>query len=148
MSQHLLLAFLMVLISGVGIAMQAPINSALGAHLNSGLFAALISFGVGFTSLLVLNLTTANFAPLKAISTASPWMFVGGFLGAFAVYSSLTNVAKLGSLTLVATILCGQLTAALIIDAVGFGNLQVQEISPARILAVALIACGIVLSRY
>ncbi|MDJ0613826.1 MAG: DMT family transporter [Rhizobiaceae bacterium] len=148
MSQHLLIAFLMVFVSGIGIAMQAPINGALGAHINSGLFAALISFGVGFSSLLILNLTTANFAPLRAISSASPWMLIGGFLGAFAVYSSLTNVAKLGSLTLVATILCGQLTAAMIIDAVGFANLPAQSISPARILAVVLIALGVVLSRY
>ncbi len=148
MSQHLVIAFIMVLVSGIGIAIQAPINNALGAQLNSGLFAALISFGVGFTSLLILNLTTANFAPLRALGSAPLWMFAGGLLGAFAVYSSLTNVAKLGSLTLVATILCGQLTAALIIDAVGFGNLQVQAISPARILAVVLIASGIVLSRY
>lgn len=148
MSQHLVVAFIMVLVSGVGIAIQAPINNALGAHINSGLFAALISFGIGFTSLLILNLTTANFAPLRALGSVPIWMFTGGCLGAFAVYSSLTNIGKLGSLTLVATIICGQLTAALIIDAIGFANLPVQAISPARVLAVILIAGGIVLSRY
>ena len=137
----------MVFAAGIGIGIQAPVNNALGTQIGSGLFAALVSFGVGFTTLLTLNLMTANFSPLKLLSEAPLWMFAGGLLGSFAVYSALTNVAKLGSLTMVATLVFGQLLAALVIDAMGFGNLEIQEITPGRILSVILIGGGIVLSR-
>lgn len=148
MTVNFAIALMMVFVAGIGIAIQAPVNSALGTHLNSGLFAALVSFGVGFSTLLVLNLAYSNFAPIRALPSAPAWMFAGGLLGTFAVYSSLTNVAKLGSLTMVATLVFGQLLAALVIDAIGFGNLQVSDISPARVLAVVLIGVGIVLSRF
>lgn len=142
------LAFLMVFASGIGVAIQAPINGSLGSHLGSGLFAALVSFGIGFSALLALNIAYGNTAPIARLTTAPIWMFAGGFLGAFAVYSALTNVVKLGSLTMVATLMFAQLVAALVIDAQGLGALQVQDISPARILAVMLIGAGIILSRY
>ena len=148
MSVNLLIAFTMVFFAGVGLALQAPVNGSLGAHLGSGLFAALISFSVGFTILLILNLAYANFTPITRMTSTPIWMLAGGFLGVFAVYSSLTNVVKLGALTMVATIMFGQLLAALVIDAFGLGSLQATQISPARILAVAMIGAGIVLSRY
>jgi transporter family-2 protein len=138
----------MVFASGVGIAMQAPINNALGQQIGSNLFAALVSFGVGFSVLIILNIATANISAVRALPNASIWMFAGGLFGAFAVYSSLTNVVKLGALTMVATIVLGQLLAAMVIDAIGFGNLNIKEISLPRILAVVMIAAGIVLSRY
>ena len=148
MSAHLAIAFAMVLVAGFGIGIQAPVNGALGQHLNSGLLAALVSFGVGFFTLSVLNAANGNFSALRGLSTAPWWMFVGGALGAFAVYSALTNVSKLGALTMVSTILFGQLLAALLIDTIGFGSVSAQALSTPRIMAIFMIGGGIILSRY
>ena len=148
MSANLAIAFAMALIAGFGVGIQSPINGALGQHVNSGLFAALVSFGVGFLTLAVLNFASGNVAALRALPSAPWWMFAGGLLGAFAVYSALTNVSKLGALTMVSTILFGQLLAALFIDTFGFGNVSAQALSAPRIMAIFMIGGGIILSRY
>ncbi|MEM7289589.1 MAG: DMT family transporter [Pseudomonadota bacterium] len=148
MTLNLVLAFLMVFVGGICIALQPPINTALGGHLGSGLMAAMISFGVGFVALVLLNVMSSDLKMLGQLRTAPIWMFAGGLLGAVLVYFSLLNVAKLGSLTMVATIVFGQLIAALVIDKIGFGSLQVQDVSVSRVFAIVLIGVGIVLTRY
>lgn len=148
MSLSFTFAFMLIFVGGFAIALQAPINNALGAQIDSGIFAAMISFGVGFTALLILNVFLGNVAPISRLATTPIWMFTGGFLGAYVVYAALTSIGKLGSLTMVATLVFGQLLAALVIDAIGFGNLQVQEISIPRVMAILMIGAGIMFSRY
>ena len=49
--------------------------------------------------------------------------------------------------TFVAALVFGQLAAALIIDTTGAFGLAVREISATRLLAIGLVAAGLVLSR-
>ena len=72
---------------------------------------------------------------------------VGGVRGAFFVWASVGSVAKLGGVTLVAALIFGQLTAALILDATGAFGLDVRQISLTRVLAVICVAAGLILSR-
>jgi len=143
-----LLPFILVFFGGVALSVQAPINAALGQASGSGVFAAGVSFVVGFCLLAVIAVATGG-VPAGEVLRAIPWwMWTGGALGAFYVWAVLTNVTKTGALSLVAALVAGQLLAALVIDAVGFLGIGAHAISWQRVAAVVLVGAGVVLSRF
>ena len=142
------LALLAVMIGGAAIAIQAPINGRLGAHMGDPVLAAAISFGVGFLVLAALALGRGGVAEGLAGAGGVPWWaWAGGALGAIYVWASVWSVSSLGVVTLVAALIFGQLTAALILDAIGAFGLAVREISWTRLAAIGFVAVGLVLSR-
>ncbi|MCB2152712.1 MAG: DMT family transporter, partial [Rhodobacteraceae bacterium] len=56
MTQGTLVAVLLIVLGGAAVAVQAPVNGALGRSLQSPLAAAAVSFGVGFACLMALTL--------------------------------------------------------------------------------------------
>ena len=143
-----LVAVLLVLIGGAAFATQAPINAALARVLGNGLAAATVSFGVGFAALLLITLVSGGGHAFGGLGRAAPWMLVGGALGAFTVFSTLTGVPALGVVTTVAGLVLGQLLAASLLDLSGAFGLPVHAITPQRVIAVVLVASGLVLSRF
>ncbi len=142
-----LLPLLLVLVGGAAFATQAPINAALARTLGNGLAAAAVSFGVGFASLLALSLLFGASGAFAGLARALPWMLAGGALGAFTVFATLTGVPALGVVTTVAALVLGQLLAATALDLSGAFGLPVHALTPQRVLAVLLVAAGVVLSR-
>ncbi len=142
------LALLIVGSSGIALAIQAPVNAALGHSLRDGLSAAMISFGIGFLLLLALVVIRGALPSLAAVRAVPWWCWTGGAFGAFYVWAVLWSVPKLGVVTTFAALILGQLTAALVLDAIGAFGLPVKEINLQRIGAVALICSGLVLSRF
>ena len=137
----------LVVLGGVALAVQAPLNAALSRTLASPVAAAAVSFGGGFVILLALTLLTAGAAPLLGLPKAPLWQWMGGALGAFYVWAVITAVPSLGVVTAIAALILGQVVTALILDATGAFGLSVREIGWQRLLAVALVAAGLVLSR-
>lgn len=142
-----LLPVAVVFAAGIGFAVQAPLNAALGRVIGSGLAAAAISFGVGFAALLVLTLAFGQGAALGRVAGAGPALLIGGLFGAAVVWSMLWAVPTVGILTAIAALLAGQLGAALVLDAVGAFAAPVHPVTPTRLLAVAMVAGGLALSR-
>ena len=136
-----------VFAAGIGFAVQAPINAALGRAIGGGLAAAAISFGVGFAALLGLALLFGQGPSLLRAASVPPGLLVGGLFGAAVVWSMLWSVGSIGILTAIAALLLGQLAAALVLDAMGAFAAPVHPITPMRLLAVAMVAGGLVLSR-
>ena len=143
----ILLTVAVVLAAGVGFAVQAPLNAALGRTIGGGIAAAAVSFGVGFAALLILTLAIGQGAALARATGTAPVLWVGGLLGAAVVWAMLWSVPTIGILTAFAALLLGQLTAALALDAMGAFALPVHPITPTRVLALAMVAGGLVLSR-
>lgn len=143
-----LLAMCLMAAAGVTLAVQAPINAALGRSIESPLSAAAISFGVGFAVLVVLMVLSGETGALARAGGVPKWLLFGGALGAFYVWSSLWSVPILGVLTTTAILILGQLTAALILDYVGAFGLAPRDLSITRILAALLVAAGAFLSRF
>lgn len=136
----------LIAIGGAAVAVQAPINGALGRSLASPLAAATVSFGVGFLALLALSVATGDGAVARALG-APYWQLAGGLLGAFYIWTMVTGVSSLGAVTAIAALVFGQLVAALILDHLGAFGLAAQAISPTRLAAVALVGAGLILSR-
>lgn len=147
MAANPLLALILICIGGVAVAVQAPINAALGRSVGSGLAAATLSFGVGFAALIVLSLATAGGTPFAKAAGVPVWQLAGGLLGAYYVWAVIFGVPGLGVLTALAALVLGQLVAGLVLDHTGAFGLPVQAVSLRRITAVALVAAGLLLSR-
>ena len=143
----LLLALAAIFAGGACIAVQAPINARLAAHVEGPVAAAAVSFGVGFALLAAIALARSGLPPAASVAAAPWWAWVGGALGAVYVWAAAWSVGSLGVVTLVAALIAGQMTAALILDATGAFGLTAREIDWKRLLAVALVAAGVVTSR-
>ena len=146
-SPPLLLGILAVFAGGACIAVQAPINARLARPMGDPVLAAAISFGVGFAVLTVVAALRGALPGLANAGAVPWWAWTGGALGAVYVWAAVWSVGTLGVVTLVAALIAGQMTAALLLDATGAFGIPVHAIDWKRILAVALVGAGVVLSR-
>jgi len=136
-----------VALGGVAVAVQAPINAALGRGLGGSAPAAAVSFGVGFLVLLLVTLLQGQGGAYLKLSQMPAWTLTGGLLGAWYVFSAVWGVQTLGVVTLVAALILGQMAAAMVIDATGALGMIQREVTPTRIAAAGLVMAGLVLSR-
>jgi len=147
MNIAILLPLLGILLGGIFLASQAPINAALAKSLGDPVLAACISFGIGFVALAVLSAIRGAWPSGSAMAGAPWWSWLGGLLGAFYVAVVIWGVPQLGVVSTVAALIFGQVAAALVLDAVGAFGLPVQAITWQRLLAAGMILGGLVLSR-
>lgn len=140
-------AILAVVLGGVAVAVQAPINAALGRELGALVPAAAVSFGMGLLVLVLVAGLTGQAAAFLKLGNVPVWMLTGGALGAIYVLSATWGVTQLGVVTMVAALVLGQMSAAMVIDATGILGMAAREISPQRIAAAGLVAAGLILSR-
>ena len=136
-----------VVLGGMAISLQAPINAALAQEMGGPVPAAAVSFGVGFVILVTIVLVQGQGAAFLKLPQVPSWTLVGGCLGAWYVLTSIWGVSQLGVLTLIAALILGQMSAAIVIDATGALGVAVREVTPTRIAAAVLVMAGLVLSR-
>ena len=140
------LLFLIPLAIGVGIAMalQTALNAQLREYLYSPLQAALLSFLVGTIALVVLVFFQSGQKPSLESLTHIPWfLWLGGFLGVYAITSSIFTVPKLGFLTLSGLIIFGQIVMSMLLDQFGWLGIEKTAISWQRFLGAMIIFLGV-----
>jgi bacterial/archaeal transporter family-2 protein len=131
----------LAIFAGMSNAFQAPVNAALGRFVGV-VESSCISFTVGALSLLVVSLVVGRGGILKIVD-APPGLWMGGLLGAFFVTVALFVVPKIGAAVMIASVLTGQMTAALIIDQTGWLGIPKNPIDLYRIAGLACLAVGI-----
>ena len=136
------LALVVMIMAGGLVALQAPINSALGRTVGS-FQAAAWSFTVGLMALLCLAALTGGFAS-AARARELDWYYLvgGGLIGATYVTSVLVMVRTLGAGGVTAATITGQLTMSVLIDHFGVLGLTRQPITLSRLIGVLLLAAG------
>ena len=134
----------LVVAFGVGlmVASQARINGQLALALDSGLDAATVSFVTGLmVVVLIVGATRAGRAGVRALvqavrnRTLVPWQLIGGFLGAYFVWTQSLAVPAVGVALFTVAVVAGQTTNSLVIDRLGVGPVGVLAVSPTRVLA-------------
>ena len=143
------LLFLIPLAIGVGIAMalQTALNAQLREYLYSPLQAALLSFLVGTIALVVLVFFQSGQKPSLESLMHIPWfLWLGGFLGVYAITSSIFTVPKLGFLTLSGLIIFGQIVMSMLLDQFGWLGIEKTAISWQRFLGAMIIFLGVMLT--
>ena len=139
------IAVLATAAAGGLVAMQAPINSGLGKTIGS-LPAASFSFAIGLVALVGITLVSGEgFGRLGDVGGLSWYYLIGGLLGAVYVTTVLISVRTLGAGGVTAATIAGQLTLSVVLDQLGVLGLAQREITPARVVGVALLAVGVFL---
>ena len=124
------------------IALQAPINGMLGRTVGS-LPAATVSFAIGVIALVAITLLVGGgFGEVGEARNLSWWYLTGGVLGAVYVTTALIAIKTLGAGGVTAATIAGQLTLSLILDKAGLFGLDGRDLSPSRVVGVALLAVG------
>ena len=137
-------AVILTACAGGLVAMQAPINSALGKA--AGTFAAAsISFLIGTTALVGITLLSGSKVDLAAVGDLRWYYLTGGLLGAAYVTTVLVSVRALGAGGVTAATIAGQLTMSVVLDRLGALGLEEKPLSVPRVLGVALLAAGVFL---
>jgi len=142
------LAYLACLILALGagalMAMQPAINAKLNAFCSHRLQASVVSFGVGFASLIMLSLILRiGFPSLGSLGAAPWWAWTGGLCGAYMVTVSLSIAPKLGATRWFVLVLAGQFTLSLILDHFGWLGFEKTPLSWQRVFWTACIVLGV-----
>ena len=137
--------FVCILFIGLGLATQAAINSQLAKSMgDEAIIAALISFAVGTLFLFVIAWwKTDLWQHLSTLPQQPAWKFLGGILGAFAVFTTVLLAPKLGISVMLFFIIIGQLISSTTIDYFGLIGMPTQSISPAKWIGLTIIAFGL-----
>src|SRR6187431_3735032 len=119
-------------------------NSKLRTVLQNANTAALISFLVGTTGLIVLLAVTRTPMPARdTLASVPAWAWFGGLMGAFYVAISTVVASQLGTASLLGLALSGQLAMALVVDHFGWLGLPEHPITLTRLVGVALLGVGV-----
>lgn len=139
-AQYLFYAFA----AGMGVAVQFGVNGQLRRLSGQPIWASFVSFVVGTLALLLCFLATRRAWPAGGQFVHAPWwVWTGGLLGAFYVVVSVVSGPRLGSATLVACVIAGQLVASIVIDHFGWVGYPVHAASPGRIIGAVLLVAGV-----
>jgi transporter family-2 protein len=147
MNPALLLAIVGALVSGTLVALQPPTNAMLARAAGSSINAALISFAVGAAAL-VLVVLALGVRPNGGEMRALPWYaWTGGLYGAVFVSVAAFAAPRMGVTFFLTVSIAGQLLMALLLDRAGAFGVPRVEVSPVRLLGVALVLAGAFLVR-
>ena len=139
------IAVMATAVAGGLVALQAPINSGLGKAVGS-LPAASFSFAIGLVALVGITFVSGEgFGQIGEVGGLSWYYLIGGLLGAVYVTTVLISVRTLGAGGVTAATIAGQLTMSVLLDQLGVLGLAQREITPARVVGVALLAVGVFL---
>lgn len=131
-------------------ALQSRINGELASVTQSGLQAAMVSFGTGWILLSVILLARPGVrrglvAVGQALRSGSLrwWQVVGGLLGGFFVAVQSATVPLIGVAVFTVAVVAGQVSNSIVVDRIGLGPAGRQPVTPTRVIS-AILAIGAV----
>lgn len=140
------LYYLAAVLAGVALPVQVGINKGLQEILERPLLVTFVSFAVGtLTCLLAALLGGITPPPLDKIRTAPYWLWLGGMIGAYLVWSTLTAAPRLGGAVMLGFVVAGQLLTSLILDHFGLLGFPERPADRYRLLGVGLVIAGVVI---
>jgi transporter family-2 protein len=137
-------AIVLTLLVGGLVAFQPPVNAALARHVGD-LGAAFTSLTISWVIVAVLLVAAGEVGSLRGVSEFRPAYVLGGLGGAAIVFVSLVTVRSLGAGGVTAVLVAGQLIVSVVLDRLGFLDLEQVGITAQRLGGVALLILGTVL---
>jgi len=142
--------YLMALIGGAAATTQVGVNGRLLSHLGSPVFTSFISFSVGTVGLALIYILAImagvqQVPSLSAIPQTSAWMWTGGLLGAFYVFTTIICAPKIGFANLYSLVIAGQLFLAITLDHFGLLGSPLHAVTPLRAAGVLFLITGVYL---
>jgi bacterial/archaeal transporter family-2 protein len=143
-----ILLYLAALGAGISVAVQQAVNGGLRAALNSPAWAGFASYLGGLLTMVVVLVAMREQIPSWKLVSATPWWaWSGGIFGGVFILLLILLLPSLGAATLLALVVAGQMSAAVIMDHFGAFGLTTHPVSISRVLGVALVIAGVVLIK-
>jgi transporter family-2 protein len=140
-------------LGGVCLAVQGRVNGQLGHLLDDGVFAALISFGVGLVPLLVTvaALPATRRAVARLVGSVRSgrlrwWECLGGMCGGFVVAAQGITVAMLGVAVFTVAVVSSNVVSGLVVDRKGIGPGGPQPVTTARAAGAVLAVVAVLVA--
>ncbi|MHA7263259.1 DMT family transporter [Arthrobacter sp. TMN-37] len=133
------------LVAGLAIPIQGRINGALGARLDDGLAAALVSFGTGLVVMILISVALPrgrsgfrSIFPAVRERRFPPLYLAAGGIGAFFVFTQSFTIGIIGVALFSVAAVMGQSLSGLVVDRLGLGPAGKRSATPMRIIGVVL----------
>jgi transporter family-2 protein len=139
---------LLAVVAGVSFVLQASVNARLRTGLASPNWAALISYAGGTAAMALVLLAARDPWPSAAAIAKAPWWsWTGGLWGAVYVVIIIVLLPRLGTATVIALFVLGQMIASLAFDHFGIFGVPKHPADMVRIAGALLLVAGVVLIR-
>ncbi|MEY3734329.1 MAG: hypothetical protein RL347_1688 [Actinomycetota bacterium] len=146
-------AALTALIVGGLTALQSRLNGELADITDSGIQAAVVSFGSGWILLTVILLAVPGVRRGLAEVWGSLrdgrlrwWQAIGGLLGGFFVAVQSATVPVIGVAIFTVAVVAGQVSNSILVDRAGLGPAGRQSVTPTRVIAAVLALAAVVVA--
>jgi transporter family-2 protein len=143
-----ILLYFAALGAGISVAVQQVLNGGLRTALQSPAWAGFASYLGGLLTMIVVLVVLREQLPSWKLVAATPWWaWSGGILGGVFILLVILLLPPLGAATLLALVVAGQMSAAVIMDHFGAFGLAQHPVSMSRLAGVALVIAGVVLIK-
>jgi bacterial/archaeal transporter family-2 protein len=143
------IAFWLALAGGMMLPIQIGINATLRKFLEHPMQATAISFAVGAVAAALTSIILrAPWPSIEKLSGSSAWMWIGGTLGAFYVFTTIYAGPKIGAAIAVPLAIAGQVVVALLLDHFGWLGFPQSTLTPLKITGAVLVIAGVGLIAY
>lgn len=140
---------LAALAGGAVLPVQVALNNLLRRYVGEPMQVTFISYFAGaLASLAICFLARYPLPTATALAQTSWWMWVGGCLGTFYVWSTIFATPRIGAAFALALTIAGQMIAALFLDHYGALGLTRYAASSTRIAGVVFVVLGVSLVAY
>jgi transporter family-2 protein len=131
--------------AGLAIPVQGRINGALGARLNDGIAASVVSFSTGLVLMVLISLVLprgraglARIIPAVRNRAFPPVYVMAGGIGALFVFAQSFTVGLLGVALFTVATVTGQTLSGLLVDRLGIGPAGKKPVTGIRIIGCVL----------
>lgn len=133
-------------LAGVGIVIQQALNANLRTALSSAAWSGFVSYLVGLVCMTVFVLALRERVPAAAVVARIPWWaWSGGVFGAIFIALSIFLVPQIGTASFIASLIAGQMAAAIAFDHFGWLGLDTRPLDLPRLLGAVLLVAAVML---
>ncbi|OCP19410.1 MULTISPECIES: DMT family transporter [unclassified Ensifer] len=143
-----LLLILAAVFAGAVVPLQAGANVVLGRLVGHPLWATAVSLGVSLALIIPIMIAFRVPMPSPGEALKGPWwIWIGGAAGVIYITAALLLAPKLGAASFIVAVIAGQMAVSIIIDHFGLMGFPEKQVSVARLVGVALIISGMVITQ-
>src|SRR5690348_4150208 len=142
------LGYLVAFAAGVSFVFQQAVNANLRTEIGSAWWAGFVSYLGGTVVMLAMAMLLQDPLPTRELLGRSHWMsWTGGFFGAIYIAVSILLVPRLGTATVIALLVAGQMIGSIAFDHFGLFGVPVHQVSIPRALGALMLLGGAILIR-
>ena len=135
-------------LAGCLMPVQPAVNAVTAVYMNSPYLASFFSFFTGTVALGLICLALRLPWPAGKVIAGLPWWaWTAGPMGAFFVTMTIVAVPRLGTMSVMALLIAGQMTISLVMDHYGWLGVAAQPMTVWRVLGAILLFTGVILIR-